>query len=143
MALFRAVLSTHSLRLASQTTIRCLSSGSKGPKKGEMTFAHPIEHATGDEKKILLLEEKGITDPYYVNAMKRGPGTKDKPNIVPSFEEKRLVGCVCEEDATTINWMWVHKGDPRRCECGYWFKCEDAFDHFATVEKEASIVAKK
>ena len=27
-----------------------------------------------------------------------------------------------EEDATCINWMHLHKGESRRCECGYWFK---------------------
>ena len=77
--------------------------------------------------------------------MKRGPGTKSNPNLVPSFEEKRLVGCVCEEDATTINWMWVHKGDPKRCECGYWFKAIDAVNHFEQVEKEmeAEILERK
>lgn len=66
-----------------------------------------------------------------MNPIKRGPGTKDNPNLVPSFEEKRLIGCVCEEDATSVNWMWVHKEEPKRCECGHWFKCVDAVDHFA------------
>lgn len=75
-------------------------------------------------------------DPYYIQARKRNEGTKENPNIVPSFEPKRLVGCVCEEDATSILWMWVHKSDPKRCACGYWFKCVDAHDHFADVEKD-------
>ena len=46
------------------------------------------------------------------------------------------MGCVCEEDATSICWMWVHKGDPRRCECGYWMKCVDAVNHFEQIQKE-------
>jgi len=132
MALFRAALSASLKRVTATNLVRPFASDSGSGKK-HFTFADPIEHATGDEKKMLLLEEKGITDPYYLNTLKRGPGTKDKPNIVPSFESKRLVGCICEEDATSINWMYVHKGDPKRCECGYWFKCEDAEDHFAKV----------
>jgi len=133
MALFRAA--SHSLkRLTTTSTLRTFASD--GGKKQELTYADPIEHATGEEKKMLLLEEKGITDPYYLNTLKRGPGTKDNPNIVPSFEPKRLVGCICEEDATSINWMWVHKGDPRRCDCGYWFKTVDAENHFAKLKEE-------
>ena len=57
---------------------------------------------------------------------KRVAGTKDKPNIVPSVADYRVVGCVCEEDATAINWMWLYKGEPKRCECGYWFKLVDS-----------------
>ena len=59
-----------------------------------------------------------------MKAIKRGPGTKDQPNLVPSAFESRLVGCVCEEEATHVTWMWLHAGTPRRCECGHWFKLE-------------------
>lgn len=68
--------------------------------------------------------------------MARGEGTKDNPNIVPAFEAKRLVGCVCEEDSNSVRYMWVHKTEPKRCSCGYWFKCVDAVDHFDIVQKE-------
>jgi len=84
----------------------------------------------------MILEQKGVTDPYFENTVKRGVGTKEIPNLILSFEEKRLIGCICEEDATCINWMWVHKGDPKRCECGHWFKCVDAPDHFRAIEDE-------
>lgn len=47
---------------------------------------------------------------------------KDNPNLVPSFEDRRYIGCQCEEDQTALNYMWVHAGEPKRCECGYWFK---------------------
>lgn len=57
---------------------------------------------------------------------KRVAGTKEKPNVVPSVADYRVVGCVCEEDATAINWMWLYKGEPKRCECGYWFKLVDS-----------------
>lgn len=77
-----------------------------------------------------------LQDPYYMEPIVRGPGTKDNPILVPSFESKRLVGCLCEEDATSFCYMWVHKGDPRRCECGYWVKCVDAVNHFEQIQKE-------
>ena len=57
---------------------------------------------------------------------KRVAGTKDSPNTVPSVCDFRVVGCVCEEDATAISWMWLYKGEPKRCECGYWFKLVDS-----------------
>ncbi|KAH8030896.1 hypothetical protein HPB51_012236 [Rhipicephalus microplus] len=65
-------------------------------------------------------------DPFDMKVFKRGPGTKDNPNLIPSHLEKRMIGCICEEDQTHINWMWLHRGDPKRCECGYWFKIVDA-----------------
>ncbi|KAI8432558.1 hypothetical protein MSG28_013553 [Choristoneura fumiferana] len=27
-----------------------------------------------------------------------------------------------EEHSTAISWLWIHKGQPRRCECGHWYK---------------------
>merc|ERR1711955_13346 len=54
-----------------------------------------IEHATGLEKEELLAIQAG---------------------------NERLVGCVCEEDATCINFMWLEQGEKKRCECGYWFQ---------------------
>ncbi|RWS01739.1 Cytochrome c oxidase subunit 5B-like protein [Dinothrombium tinctorium] len=101
--------------------------------KEVLTFADPIEHATGLEKKMLLLEEKGITDPFFTAMIKRGPSSREKPIQVPSFEDKRLMGCYCEEDATYVNYMWVHKSEPRRCECGYWFQAVDAPDLFEGI----------
>ncbi|RWS26810.1 hypothetical protein B4U80_02008 [Leptotrombidium deliense] len=96
-------------------------------------FPDPIEHATGFEKQLRLLEEKGITDPFFLEPIKRHASTRDKPIQVPSFEERRLIGCVCEEDQTFVNYMWVHHDEPRRCECGYWFQCYKPKDYFADL----------
>ncbi|KAG6438907.1 hypothetical protein O3G_MSEX000318 [Manduca sexta] len=27
-----------------------------------------------------------------------------------------------EEHATAVTWLWLHKDNPRRCECGHWYK---------------------
>lgn len=81
----------------------------------------PLEHATGLEKRELLAKAAGNDDPFGTKVIKRGPGTRDKPNEIPSAFDSRIVGCICEEEATSINWMWLYKGQPRRCECGHWF----------------------
>ena len=52
----------------------------------------------------------------------RGPATKDDPCIVPAFADSKIIGCICQEDQTHICYMWVHKNEMRRCECGHWFK---------------------
>ncbi|XP_065565983.1 cytochrome c oxidase subunit 5B, mitochondrial-like [Artemia franciscana] len=91
-------------------------------KNKDRVMPDQLEHATGLEKQELLAKLAGVEDPYEMSINKRGPGTKDCPNLVPSNFNMRVVGCVCEEDATSINWMWLYKGEPKRCECGYWFK---------------------
>jgi len=69
-------------------------------------------------------------DPFGMRVFKKGAGTKDKPNVVPSFHDMRLVGCICHEDAFYINFMWLHEGEPKRCECGHYFKLTPAVDPF-------------
>lgn len=63
-----------------------------------------------------------MQDPFFTKAIQREPSTKDKPIMVPSAFESRMLGCVCEEDQTYICWMWLHAGNAKRCECGHWFK---------------------
>jgi len=31
-------------------------------------------------------------------------------------------GVAGEEDSVSINWMFLYKGEPKRCQCGNWFK---------------------
>ncbi|XP_077991294.1 cytochrome c oxidase subunit 5B, mitochondrial-like [Glandiceps talaboti] len=80
------------------------------------------EHATGLEKLEMDMKESGIDDPFNLKVKHVVPGTKLTPTPVPSIFEKRIIGCICEEDATTINWMWLHKGDAQRCDCGHFFE---------------------
>lgn len=55
----------------------------------------PIDHATGLEKKELLAALAGNDDPYHMKAIKRGVGTKDKPTLIPSAFDARILGCIC------------------------------------------------
>ncbi|XP_070556721.1 cytochrome c oxidase subunit 5B, mitochondrial-like [Ptychodera flava] len=80
------------------------------------------EHATGMEKLEMDMREAGLDDPFHLKPKHVAPGTKTSPTLVPSVFEKRIIGCICEEDATTINWMWLEKGSAQRCDCGHYFE---------------------
>lgn len=88
----------------------------------------PVEHATGLEKRELLAKQAGNDDPFDRKLIvKRSTGGKDKPTFIPSAFDARLVGCLCDPDGYAINWMWLPAGEPKRCECGFWFQlCEKA-----------------
>ncbi|XP_073690900.1 cytochrome c oxidase subunit 5B2 [Garra rufa] len=80
------------------------------------------EQAAGLERRILQAMKKG-QDPYSIFKPKEYTGTRDDPHIVPSINNKRLVGCLCEEDNTAIVWFWLHEGNPQRCpSCGSHYK---------------------
>ncbi|PIK59963.1 putative cytochrome c oxidase subunit 5B, mitochondrial [Apostichopus japonicus] len=80
------------------------------------------EHATGAEKTELDLLKKGEKDPFNLD-LKRVPiGTKEKPIEVTSSFTKRIIGCICEEEQTHINWMWLHEGRTQRCTCGSYYQ---------------------
>ncbi|XP_017769216.1 PREDICTED: cytochrome c oxidase subunit 5B, mitochondrial-like [Nicrophorus vespilloides] len=87
----------------------------------KVTMGDPVEHSTGLEKREYLSKIAGNENPFDLKVIKRGAGTKGQPNEIPSAFDARLVGCICEEEATNVTWMWLHKGQPRRCECGHWF----------------------
>uniref|UniRef100_A0A0B8RUT2 Cytochrome c oxidase subunit 5B, mitochondrial n=1 Tax=Philothamnus irregularis TaxID=1899461 RepID=A0A0B8RUT2_9SAUR len=97
-----------------------LAVGSREASSGGM--ATDEEQATGMEKKVLDTMKKGV-DPYGVYPSKPYGGTKDDPHLVPSLTNVRLVGCICEEDATETYYIWLHKDKIERCpSCGAHFK---------------------
>ncbi|XP_061817575.2 cytochrome c oxidase subunit 5B, mitochondrial [Nerophis lumbriciformis] len=87
------------------------------------------EQATGLERRVLQALKQG-KDPYsilkpkeYAVKPKEYAGTKEDPHIVPCVGEKRLVGCICEEDNTAVVWFWLNDGDAQRCpSCGSHYK---------------------
>lgn len=88
----------------------------------KVTMPDTLGHAVGPERFELLAKVAGNEDPFEMNVKKRAKGSLDEPTLIPSMFDKRLVGCVCEEDSIAINWMYLHKGESKRCGCGYWFK---------------------
>ncbi|KRX95556.1 Cytochrome c oxidase subunit 5B, mitochondrial [Trichinella pseudospiralis] len=85
---------------------------------------HPIEGIYGEQRAELISQLRGDYNfgPAY---FKRGVGSKEQPNMVPSAFENRLIGCICEPSQLYIHYMWLRKGFPRRCRCGYWFTLKD------------------
>jgi len=115
----------------SGNTFRTYSSDHHGPvvdpHKGKVVsdkvdMPDALGHAVGPERWELLTRLAGNDDPFEMNVRKRAKGTFEEPTLIPSIYEKRLIGCVCEEDAISINWMFVFKGEPKRCHCGNWYK---------------------
>jgi len=85
-----------------------------------------LGHSVGSERFELLNQLAGNEDPFEMNVKKRAKGTLDEPTLIPSMFNKRLVGCICEEDSITIQWMYLHRAeDCKRCACGYFFKLVD------------------
>ncbi|XP_006883792.1 PREDICTED: cytochrome c oxidase subunit 5B, mitochondrial-like [Elephantulus edwardii] len=80
------------------------------------------DQATGLEREVMMAARKG-QDPYNTLAPKAAAGTKEDPNLVPSNTNKRIVGCIREEDNSVVIWFWLHKGDAQRCpNCGTHYK---------------------
>merc|ERR1712154_351 len=50
----------------------------------------------------------------------------DKLGHAVGIERVQELATEYEEDALTIQWLTIYKGEPKRCECGYWFKLVDA-----------------
>ncbi|VDM43434.1 unnamed protein product [Toxocara canis] len=89
-------------------------------------YPDPLEAATGREKKMLLARLAG-DDRYEPKVYYRAEvSSREKPNLVPSHFEERIIGCMCEPDSGHVNFMMIRKGPPKRCECGHWFKAIDA-----------------
>ncbi|CAH0677807.1 unnamed protein product [Spodoptera exigua] len=82
----------------------------------------PLDHVTGLEKRELLAHLAGDCDPFRIMSIKKGPGTRERPNLIPSSNDKRLVACSCSPCDNHLEFMWLHLGCPKRCGCGYWFE---------------------
>lgn len=97
-------------------------------------------HAVGLERYEILCRMEG-KDPwedsvsYYPRA--KGFGTKANPVPVPSIFDRRLVGCICDEDTAQMQYFWLYKGEPKRCFCGHFFQLKEiSADDFPQYPKE-------
>ncbi|XP_078362414.1 cytochrome c oxidase subunit 5B, mitochondrial-like [Oculina patagonica] len=96
------------------------------------------EQATGLEKKEYDAMAAGIEDPFNLKPYEGPPGTKDKPLEVLSMYDERIIGCVCEPDATTIVWKKLHLNEATRCDCGHWFVLRRGNPIKIEVEQDAA-----
>ena len=46
-------------------------------------------------------------DPFAMSVHKAVWGTKDKPTVVPSMYEERLVGCICKSTVYVLCWALI------------------------------------
>ncbi|XP_051950674.1 cytochrome c oxidase subunit 5B, mitochondrial [Xyrauchen texanus] len=74
------------------------------------------KQATGLEKIVSQAAKKGA-DPYKMLKPKEYAGSRQDPHLVPSITNKRIVGCVCEEDNTAVVWFWLHQRAAQLCPC--------------------------
>ncbi|KAM7352463.1 cytochrome c oxidase subunit 5B, mitochondrial-like [Cochliomyia hominivorax] len=81
----------------------------------------PLELCTGLQKKEIEAYMEGNCDPFHIKVLKRGSGTKENPTLIPSAFNGRIVGCICKENRF-VNYMWLEKDCPKRCECGHWYR---------------------
>jgi cytochrome c oxidase subunit 5b len=103
----------------------------------KVNFPDVTDHATGEEKLFLLAFENGILDPYCnLPTVRDGRGTRDNPVTVESFFDSRMVACVCEETQNHHKYTNLHKGEPKRCQCGHWLELVDAPRFWEKIPKE-------
>ncbi|VDI57642.1 cytochrome c oxidase subunit 5B, mitochondrial-like [Mytilus galloprovincialis] len=83
-----------------------------------------IKIVEGAEKFDLIGSAAGIDDPFEPAMMEQALelGTFACPNLVPSTDEWRIVGCLCDEDAVEIKYTILNKGEKKQCDCGKWFQ---------------------
>ena len=57
-----------------------------------------LGHAVGLQRLEMLAGLKGKEDPFemHVKEIDEETGTKEKPTLVPSMYDTRLVGCICK-----------------------------------------------
>ncbi|KAJ8390011.1 hypothetical protein AAFF_G00111720 [Aldrovandia affinis] len=112
------------LRSAVRAAVTCRTASVPVLTRGMSAGGIPTddEQATGMEKIIMKAMREG-TDPYNMLKPKGYAGSKQDPHLVPSITNKRIVGCVCEEDNTAVVWFWLHQGEAQRCpSCGSHYK---------------------
>ena len=67
-----------------------------------------------------------VQNPFDVYVTKPDAGTgysTNRPILIPSMNENRMVGCICESDYDEIVWFNLEaKQGVQRCDCGYYFK---------------------
>ncbi len=87
-------------------------------------MANPWDLLYGAERFEIAMKNKGYDDPYDMEPVKRkAVSSAADPNIIQTLEDQRIIACICEQDTHHINYMWIAKGETKRCECGHFFKC--------------------
>ncbi|XP_065358663.1 cytochrome c oxidase subunit 5B, mitochondrial-like [Calliphora vicina] len=92
--------------------------------KLQQEMPDPLQLCTGLQRKEIEAYMEGNCDPYHMKVLKRGCGTKENPTLIPSAFNGRIVGCICK-DNRFVNYMWLERDCPKRCECGHWYRLQE------------------
>ncbi|CAF3412510.1 unnamed protein product [Rotaria socialis] len=93
------------------------------PDDGKVRFPNPWDVILNKRRFEYAMKFKGYDDPFDMMPVKRIENSSaENPNLLPSCNDKRLMACICNEDVYHLKWMHLHRGEPKRCYCGHWFK---------------------
>merc|ERR1711879_784617 len=112
---------------------RNFAAAADGPRPDEIVEGDmsPFDHATGLEKAELIAEKEGR--PLFADEFLSGAfGTREKPVLVPTVFDNRIVGCVGGEgdNAHELLWHEVTIEKPTMCaECGQVFAIKQLADN--------------
>jgi len=133
--LLRRTLATPAIRTFTVSSVKCGGGAPQLPfdhhagkvPSDDCTMPEDVAHSVGVERWERLQREAGNDDPFGLKPIKRGKGTFEEPTCIPSHLRARLVGCCCgDEETMAVIWINLHKGEPKRCHCGHWYKLVDA-----------------
>ena len=83
---------------------------------------------SSSQKAEMIAKQMCNDNPFDTYVLKPDAGIgmfKSTPILVPSTQEKRMVGCCCEDDYQDVVWFKLHKGEAQQCDCGNYFKLVD------------------
>ncbi|RZF33821.1 hypothetical protein LSTR_LSTR010369 [Laodelphax striatellus] len=89
-------------------------------------FPETMSVLTGLEKKEIEANIAGKDDRFEVQTLKRGDNSREAPIAIRSVYKSRVIGCICTDESTAIQWMWLKRGAPQQCACGHYFQLTDA-----------------
>ncbi|XP_039278104.1 cytochrome c oxidase subunit 5B, mitochondrial isoform X2 [Nilaparvata lugens] len=90
-------------------------------------FPDTMKVITGLEKKEIEANMAGKDERFDVQTFKRPEETSvESPIAIRSAYTSRVIGCICSDESTAIQWMWLKRGAPQQCACGHYFQLTSA-----------------
>merc|ERR1712126_799671 len=78
-------------------------------ERADKMMPDPVDHATGLEKYELLAKQAGNEDPFFLRAINRGKGTKDKPTIVNAMDNYRMLDAYVRKRTQLSSGLGYHR----------------------------------
>merc|ERR1712012_363487 len=97
----------------------------KGKVEADVGFPDSLGHTVGKARFEKLSELAGHPDPFEQQLWQQGEGSRQNPTLIPSNNYVRMIGHICEPDALVVSYLYLHKGEKKRCDCGHWFALVD------------------